>query len=95
MGRVRFNHVAFEDTRDGVTETVGRAHARLQLDRASGRYHLFNEGSSNPTSIIRGGRMIRVAPRDPRGVRVQSGDQLQLGRAVLRVTIAPAGEPTM
>jgi hypothetical protein len=87
FGQVRYNHVAFLETRDGVNETVGRAHARLQFDRESGRYYLFNEGSSNPTSIIRGGRTIRVAPRDPRGVRIQSGDQVQLGRAVLRVTI--------
>ena len=93
FGQVRYNHVAFLETRDGVNETVGRAHARLQFDEPSGRYYLFNEGSSNPTSIIRGGRSIRVAPRDPRGVRVQSGDQVQLGRAVLRVTIqSPDGQ---
>lgn len=86
-GQVRSNHVAFAETRDGISETVGRAHARLQFDAESGHYHLFNEGSSNPTSIVRGGRTIRVAPRDPRGVRVQSGDHLQLGRAVLRLTV--------
>jgi hypothetical protein len=87
FGEVRYNHVAFLEARDGVNETVGRAHARLQLDGTSGHYHLFNEGSSNPTSILRSGRTIRVAPRDPRGVRVHSGDVLQLGRAALRVTI--------
>lgn len=91
LGQVRFNHVAFLELRDGVNETVGRAHARLQFDDASGHYHLFNEGSSNPTSIIRAGRMIRVAPRDPRGVRLQSGDQIQLGRAVMRLTIEANG----
>jgi len=87
FGQIRVNDVAFLDVRDGVNETVGRAHARLQFDRATGHYHLFNEGSSNPTSIVRSGRTLRVAPRDPRGVRVQSGDQLQLGRAILRLTI--------
>jgi hypothetical protein len=87
FGQVRYNHVAFLEERDGINETVGRAHAKLQFDPASGHYHLFNEGSSNPTSILRSGRVIRVAPRDPRGIRVQSGDQLQLGRAVLRVTV--------
>jgi len=87
FGQVRYNHVAFLEERDGINETVGRAHARLQFDPSSGHYHLFNEGSSNPTSILRSGRVIRVAPRDPRGVRVQSGDQLQLGRAVLRVML--------
>ena len=88
FGHIRVNHLAFLDVRDGVNETVGRAHARLQFDTASGHYHLFNESSSNPTSIVRGGRTIRVAPRDPRGVRVQSGDQVQLGRAILKLRIA-------
>jgi hypothetical protein len=86
FGLVRRNHVAFLDVRDGTTETVGRAHARLEFDAASGHYLLFNESSSNPTSIIRGGEPIRVAPRDPRGVRVRSGDQILLGRAVLAVS---------
>jgi hypothetical protein len=87
FGVVRHNHVAFLEVRDGVTETVARAHARLQFDPATGGYLLFNESSSNPTSIIRAGRPIRVAPRDPRGTRVQSGDQIQLGRALLKVSI--------
>lgn len=87
FGQVRHNHVAFLEERDGVNETVGRAHARIQYDRSSGHYYVFNEGSSNPTSILRRGHTIRVAPRDPRGVRLQSGDQLQLGRAVLRVSV--------
>ena len=87
FGQVRHNHVAFLEERDGINETVGRAHARIQYDRASGGYYVFNEGSSNPTSILRRGHTIRVAPRDPRGVRLQSGDQLQLGRAVLRVIV--------
>jgi hypothetical protein len=28
-----------------------------------------------------------VPPRDPRGVRVQSGDEVHIGRAVIRVTL--------
>jgi hypothetical protein len=87
LGLIRYNHVAFLEERDGINETVGRAHARLQFDPASGHYVLFNESSSNPTSIVRGGRMMRVAPRDPRGVRVQSGDEVRLGRAVLKLTM--------
>jgi hypothetical protein len=90
-GRVRRNHVAFLETRDGITETVGRAHARLQLDAATAAYHLFNEASSNPTFILRNGRSIPVPPRDPRGLRVQSGDEVQLGRAVIRLTIDESG----
>jgi hypothetical protein len=87
FGVVRHNHVAFVEVRDGVTETVARAHARLQFDLERGGYLLFNESSSNPTSIIRAGRPLRVAPRDPRGTRVQSGDQIQLGRALLKIGV--------
>ncbi|OFW06572.1 MAG: hypothetical protein A3H96_12960 [Acidobacteria bacterium RIFCSPLOWO2_02_FULL_67_36] len=87
LGRVRRNHVAFLEVRDGVSETVARAHARLQFDPATRSYQLFNESGSNPTFLLREGRSIRLAPRDPRGVRVQSGDEVQLGRAVLKLGI--------
>ena len=86
-GNIRRNHVAFVDSRDGISETVARAHARLQQNPQTGEYHLFNEASSNPTVIVRGGRSIRVPPREPRGLRVQSGDEVQLGRAVIRLTL--------
>jgi hypothetical protein len=87
FGRIRHNHVAFLEVRDGASETVARAHARLQFDQESRSYLLFNESSSNPTFIRRHGRSLRVAPRDPRGVRIESGDELQLGRAVLKLAI--------
>jgi hypothetical protein len=90
LGRVRHNRVAFLDTVDGITETVGRAHARLRLEPKTGEYSIFDEGSSNGTSIIRDGATILVPPRDPRGVRVQSGDEIQVGRAVIRVSIQQA-----
>ena len=38
-----------------------------------------------PTEIF--GDVIVVHRRDPRGVRVRSGDEIQVGRALLRVTI--------
>jgi hypothetical protein len=88
-GRVRRNHVAFLEVRDGASETVARAHARLEFDPELNAYVLFNESSSNPTFVRRDGRSLRVAPRDPRGVRVQSGDELQLGRASLKLTVVP------
>lgn len=90
LGRVRRNRVAFLDTVDGITETVGRAHARLRLDPKTGEYRIFDEGSSNGTAIIRDGATIVVPPRDPRGVRVQSGDEVQVGRAVIRVSYEKA-----
>jgi hypothetical protein len=87
LGRVRRNDVAFSDARDGVSETVARAHARIEFDAAAGAYLLFNESSTNPTFLLRGGRSLRVTPRDRRGVKLASGDALQLGRALITITI--------
>jgi FHA domain len=91
FGRVRRNDVAFGDERDGVTETVARAHGRIEFDAAAGAYLLFNESSTNPTFLLRGGRSLRVAPRDRRGVRLASGDALQFGRAIIEVVIGNEG----
>jgi len=88
LGRVRRNDLAFGDGRDGITETVARAHARLEFDAVQRAYLLFNESSTNPTFLLRGGRSLRVAPRDRRGVRVGSGDDVQLGRAIVNITVA-------
>jgi hypothetical protein len=89
VGRVRRNRVVFLDTVDGVTETVGRAHAHLRFDAQAREYRLFDDGSSNGTSVVRDGAAIPVPPRDPRGVRVCSGDEAHVGRAVIRIVIGP------
>jgi hypothetical protein len=85
LGCVRRNRIAFLDVVDGISETVGRAHARLRCDTAAREVRLFDEGSRNGTSIVRNGEVIAVHRRDPRGVRVRSGDEIRLGRAVLGV----------
>jgi hypothetical protein len=85
FGRVRRNEVAFLDVRDGISETVARAHARIEFDPAARDYLLFNESGSNPTFLLRGGRSLRVTPRDRRGVRLESGDHVQLGLAIIAV----------
>jgi hypothetical protein len=88
LGRIRRNHVAFAEEPDGVTETVARAHARLEFE--AGACRLFNESRSNPTYVVRAGRSHQVVAHDPQGLRIQSGDEIHLGRAVITVTIAPA-----
>ena len=85
-GRVRRNHVAFVEERDGASETVARAHARIQYE--AGSFRLFNESRSNPTFVLRGGRSRPVVAGDPQGLRLQSGDEIHLGRAVIRVAIS-------
>lgn len=88
LGRTRRNRVAFLDIVDGVNETVGRAHASLRCDPVTREVRLFDEGSRNGTSVLRDGEVIAVHRRDPRGVRVRPGDEIQLGRALLRIDFA-------
>jgi len=93
FGRVRHNEITFGDEiRDGITETVARAHARVEFDRTLRAYVVFNESSSNPTFVVRNGRSLRINPRDPRGVRLESGDHLHVGRAVLKIAVRPASD---
>ena len=86
LGRARRNDVVFLERSDGITETVGRAHARLQYDEETRGYRLYSESSSNPTFVVRRGATIHAPARDPRGVRLETGDDVHLGRAVVRVT---------
>jgi len=81
-GRIRANHLAVEDR----SSTVSRAHARFRYDKAHGAYRLLDEGSARGTRLVRGGTTICV-PHDPRGVRIQSGDEIHFGDAVVRVTL--------
>jgi hypothetical protein len=82
-GRGRRNHVAFED----VNASVSRAHARLKFDTVRRRYQLLDDGSVHGTLVVRRGETIEVPKRDPRGVLVQSGDEIQLGEATIRLVI--------
>lgn len=90
-GCVRRNHVIFAETGDAVSETVGRAHARFVWDAAAAEYRVYDEGSSNGTQVVRDGASITVPARDPRGVRVRTGDEVQFGRARVRVRVRAPG----
>jgi hypothetical protein len=82
-GRGRRNQVAFED----ANSSVSRAHARLKFDPVRRKYQLLDDGSVHGTLVVRRGETIQVPKRDPRGVLVQSGDEIQLGHASVRVVI--------
>src|SRR5215210_2174824 len=89
-GRVRRrNDVAFQEEGD-VNQTVSREHARILYDEASGELRLRAEPGASSTRIFRDGRSIDVSGRDPRGVKIQSGDEIYFGRASVKVTIRPA-----
>lgn len=88
-GRVRRrNDVAFQEDGD-VNQTVSREHARILYDEASGELRLRAEPGASSTRIFREGRSIDVSGRDPRGVKIQSGDEIYFGRASVKVAIRP------
>lgn len=89
-GHARQNHVAF-DEEDPHSRTVGRGHCEIRYDHGGGEYRIFDERSANGTRIIRSGQVIEVPPKDPFGVAIRSGDELEFGTASARVEIAREG----
>ena len=89
-GRVRRrNDIAFLEEGD-LNQTVSREHARIAWEPESRAFWLRDEGSSSGTVIFRAGRSIEVSRHDRRGVRLETGDEVYLGRAALRVEIGDA-----
>jgi hypothetical protein len=83
---VRTNHLVFADTDDALNQTVSRRHAHLDYQAAEGAFRVYDDGSEQGTSVARGGRAIAVPP-GPRGVRLQSGDEIVLGLARVKVKL--------
>jgi pSer/pThr/pTyr-binding forkhead associated (FHA) protein len=86
-GRPRRNHVVFLEDGDEHGRTVGRAHASITYDKDRREYRLFDDGSHNGTRLVRGGVTVEVRPRDPVGVLLTSGDEIELGTATVKVEI--------
>ena len=89
-GRPRFNHIAFLENDSAENRTVTRGHALIRYNATTGEYRLFDEGSANGTRVVRSGEVIDVPKRDPVGLALRSGDEVQLGKAALRVRIDAA-----
>lgn len=86
-GRPRHNHVVFLDEGSEHNATVGRAHASIQFAPDRHQFRLFDDGSHNGTRIVRHGDTIDIAPHNPVGVALLSGDEIQFGTAAVLVTI--------
>jgi hypothetical protein len=88
---VRTNHVAF--TGDGdAARSVSRRHARIERDDRTGRLRVIDEGSVHGTHVVRNGRGIPVPP-GTRGVAIETGDEIVIGRARIRVALAATADP--
>lgn len=85
-GMRRRNDLAFME--DGeVTRSVSREHAHIDYDPTTGEYRLFNDrwyarGSDCGTRIVRHAVSLEVH-RDMRGARLEPGDEIHLGSAIL------------
>jgi hypothetical protein len=84
---IRTNHVAFSDADEAVNQSISRCHAHIEYAADSGAYRVHDDRSAHGTALRRVGRTIPV-PAGSRGVRLRSGDEIALGEARLRVTIA-------
>jgi hypothetical protein len=95
-GRPRLNHIVFVEGEDEHSRTVGRAHASIRFDAQRGEYRLFDDGSHNGTRVIRNGTSIDVVARDPTGVVIRPGDEIEFGTAAVRVEASvPDSTPSL
>ena len=85
---VRTNHVAFTEESGDINQSVSRQHAHIACEPNSDRFRLHDDGSGHGTGIVREGRTVPV-PRGSRGVRLQSGDEVVLGEARVRIRFHP------
>ena len=83
---IRTNDVAFVERSGDVNQTVSRRHAHISYEPVASCFRLHDDGSEHGTGIIRHGRTLAV-PRGARGVRLESGDEIVLGDARVRVRI--------
>jgi hypothetical protein len=91
---VRKNDVVFLDNGDEINSTVGRAHARIWFDPETQGFRIMDEISHYGTRIVREGRSIEVPGGNPRGIRLQSGDEIYCGQACLRFRLISTAEAT-
>ena len=85
-GLIRTNDVVFSDGSDQVNRSVSRRHAHIEHDPRSGQFRLHDDGSVQGTKIVRKGKTMPV-PFAARGVRLQSGDEIVLGEARVRIKL--------
>ena len=82
---IRRNHVAFTEG-DEVNRSVSRRHAHIAYAETAREYRIYDDGSARGTAVLRNGQTIRV-PQGSRGLRLDSGDEIVLGEARLRVKL--------
>ncbi len=88
-GPSRRNDLAFTEENE-ISRSVSREHAHILFDKQTGEYRLYNDRRPKPGGkdgcglwIIRDGLSLEVH-HNTRGTSLQPGDEIHLGRAVVR-----------
>src|ERR1035438_2437831 len=89
-GMRRRNDLAFVEDSE-VNRSVSREHAHIDYASTTGEYRLFNDrwyarGTDCGTRIVRDGVSLEVH-RDTRGTRLEPGDEIHLGRAIVPLEV--------
>ncbi len=78
---------ARHDQSGSPNKSVSRQHASIVFD--NGDFYLFDTGSANGTAVERAGQSIETPPGDATGIRLEDGDILRLGTALIRFELDP------
>lgn len=93
-GPSRRNDLAFIEDSE-INRSVSREHAHILYHKATGEYRIYNDrwykGAGKPPGncglwIIRDG-LSQEVHRNPRGFKLEAGDEIQLGQALLRFLV--------
>jgi pSer/pThr/pTyr-binding forkhead associated (FHA) protein len=85
---LRRNDVAFlDETIEKESQTVSRIHAHIVYRASESGFWVHDDNSSKGTRILRDGSTLAVPKGSARGARLQSGDEIQIGDAVLRFVV--------
>jgi|GEM_PF-1603705 hypothetical protein len=78
---------ARHDQSGSPNKSVSRQHASIVFD--NGDFYLFDTGSANGTAVERVGESIETPSGDATGIRLEDGDILRLGAALIRFELDP------
>ncbi|MGQ9897664.1 MAG: FHA domain-containing protein [Acidobacteriota bacterium] len=78
---------ARHDQSGSSNKSVSRQHASIVFD--NGDFYLFDTGSANGTAVERAGQSIETPAGDAVGIKLEDGDILRLGTALIRFELDP------
>jgi hypothetical protein len=85
---VRRNDLVFDETSDGVSNSVSRAHAHIWFDENIGAFRVCDDNSAQGTYIFRDDHLTEVPRNSVNGMKLRPNDEIYLGKAVILFQVA-------